>query len=68
MQQFLNKKCKITINLAGKLLYFTALNVTSINDTHICFIDKFDTQRSFRIVDIVEIEEINEANGNGSRR
>ena len=58
MKEFLNKSCKLTINISGKLLFFTAQKVVDVSNTHITFIDKFDYQLSYRVEDIVEIQEL----------
>jgi len=58
MKEFVGRKCKIHVLLNGKDLFYTVKNVTSVNDTHICFIDRYGEAYSFRNVDVVEISDI----------
>ena len=55
MKEFIGKKCKITFLVGGKTLHYTAKTVTSVSDSHISFIDKFEESHCFRIQDIIEI-------------
>jgi len=54
MKQYMNKKCKMHILRGGRDLYYEA-TVTTVSDTHISFIDKFDIPYTFRIDDVIEI-------------
>ena len=57
MKEFLGKSVFINANIEGRNLFYTAKEVTSVSDTHITFIDKFNNVVSLRISDIVEIKE-----------
>lgn len=54
MKHLKGKSCKLTIEVNGRVLFYTAKQVTDVTDTHITFIDKFNEVLSFRLKDIVE--------------
>lgn len=58
MKEYIGLPCKIKININGKSLYFKVLKVTSVTDSHITFIDKFNNYYSFKTenVDIINTE------------
>lgn len=41
-------------------LYFRASKVLEVSATHLTFLDKFGKQYSFRLVDVIEINEVGE--------
>ena len=47
----------IRVNLDKKFFYYTIKEVKLLNDTHLCFVDKFDIEKGVRLIDIVEILE-----------
>lgn len=55
MRQFLNRRVKLTININGRKLYYTAL-VTAVTDEHITFIDKYGAEFCFMIKLIEEAQ------------
>lgn len=57
MKDFLGKSAYIVVIRNDKELNFTAKEVTSVSDTHITFLDKFNEVHTFRITDIIEITE-----------
>lgn len=58
MKQLIGRSCKITINVDGRSLFYTAKEVLDISSTHILFKDKFDKQYSFRLQDVLEIQDV----------
>lgn len=56
MKQIIGKSCKITISCKGKDLFYTVKEVIEVTPTHITFIDKFNQQYSYRLLDVVEIQ------------
>lgn len=60
MKHLLNKSCKLTIkdHVKNKVLFYTAREVTSITETHIFFIDKFNNKLGFRLLDIIQVETV----------
>lgn len=56
MEQYINKKCKVLVNINGKLLNYKAI-ITSVSSTHIDFTDKFNKAYSFNRNNIIEISE-----------
>ena len=63
MKDFLDKLVWIKIKADNGFLYFTA-TVTSVTDTHITFIDKFNEKQMFLILDVVQIKELKEGDDN----
>lgn len=58
----------LEIQYHGQRLYYKAIRVLDVSDTHITFLDKFNKQYSFRLVDVIEINEVGEpesSTGNG---
>lgn len=58
MKDLINKSAKLTIKdqVKNKILYYTAKEITSISDSHIFFIDKFNNTLGFRINDVIQVE------------
>jgi len=61
MKQLEGKSCLLEIQYHGQKLYYKATRVLDVSPTHITFLDKFGKQYSFRLIDIVEINEVGEA-------
>jgi len=47
----------IRVLLDKKSFYYTIKKVKLLNDTHLCFVDKFDIEKGVRLIDITEILE-----------
>ena len=58
MKQYLGKDCKLTLEVNGKLLFYTAKEVLDVSGTHITFIDKNNEKLSYRLIDLVEVHEL----------
>ncbi len=58
MKEYEGKKVKLTVEREGKELFYCA-NVLKVTDTHISFLDKFGIRYTFRISDVVQINEVN---------
>jgi hypothetical protein len=58
MRHLIGKKCKLTIKdqVNNKILFYTAKEILEITDTHIFFIDKFDQEVGFRLIDIIQTQ------------
>lgn len=56
MREWLNKKVRLSVEIDGRTLYYTA-TIIDVSDTHITFIDKFDKTITKRISDVIEVEE-----------
>ena len=56
MKEFKGKSCKIQIEQNGRRLFYNAKLVTSISDSHITFIDRYNDAFCYRVKDVVEIE------------
>lgn len=54
MKKYLGNICKIHINRNEQDLFYTA-KVIDINDTHITFIDRYNSVFSYRFDDVIEI-------------
>jgi hypothetical protein len=58
MKHLVGKSCLLEIDHHGSILYFKAVLVKSVTTTHISFIDKFNKEYSFRLKDIVEVNQV----------
>jgi hypothetical protein len=58
MKHLVGKSCVLEIDYHDKSLFFKAICVKSVTKTHISFIDKFGKEYSFRLVDIVEVNQV----------
>lgn len=58
MRQFLNKRVKLSLNVNGAKLYYTAL-IIDATDTHFTFIDKYNNKYCFAIALVEEAQLIN---------
>ena len=58
MKHLIGKSCKLTLDINSKQLFYTAKKVISISDTHISFIDKYNEMISFRMKDVVEVNNV----------
>jgi len=56
MNSFKNRICKIHIMIKKQNLFYTA-TIIDITNTHITFIDKFNTKYSYNMNNIIEIKE-----------
>ena len=59
----IGKQCSIHVRdpLHGKILYYTVKEVIDVTDTHMTFIDKFGKEFSYKMDDILQIQDIMEA-------
>lgn len=55
MNNLLGKRCKLTIEIDGKKLYYTVSEVLDITKTHISFRDKFDKEYTYSLEYLKEI-------------
>ena len=58
MKQLINRSCRLTISLNSNILHYTVKDVLEVTDTHITFIDKFDEKYSYRLQDVIQIQDI----------
>ena len=58
VKQLKGKSCLLEIEYHGSRLYFKATQVLEVTETHITFLDKFGQQYSFRLKDIVEVNDV----------
>lgn len=58
MKQLIGRSCRLTVFLNGKSLFYTAKTVLEVSDTHITFIDKFNERYSYRLQDVIQIQDI----------
>lgn len=58
MQELVGHSAKLEFNRDGKRLFFSAKTISSITDTHITFVDKYDDVYTFRLVDLVEVNDV----------
>lgn len=69
MKQLIGKSCLLEIQYHDQRLYYRAIRILDVSDTHITFLDKFGKQYSFRLIDVVEINDVGEgqeiSTGNG---
>jgi len=62
MDLVVGKKYKISLSIGGKILTYSC-KIESIDDTFICFTDKFNQKFNYNknlIISFVEIEEVGE--------
>jgi hypothetical protein len=60
MKHLVGKSCLLEVDYKGRILYFHASRVISVTTTHISFLDKFNKEYSFRLKDIVEVDQVGE--------
>lgn len=58
MQELVGHSAKLEFNRDGKRLFFSAKTISSITDTHITFVDKFNDVYTFRLIDLVEANDV----------
>ena len=58
MQELKGKSAKLEFLRDDKRLFFYAKTISSITDTHITFVDRYDDVYSFRIIDLVEANDV----------
>ena len=57
-KSLIGKSCKLFVDINTHSLFFQVREITSITDTHISFLDKYNNYYCFRKQDVVEINEI----------
>jgi hypothetical protein len=60
MKEMVGKSCLIEINRDGRALFYKAREILDITDTHITFLDKYNNQYTYRLIDVVEISRVKE--------
>ena len=60
MKEMVGKSCLIEISRAEKTLFYKVREVLEVSDTHITFLDKYNNQYTYRLVDVVEISRVGE--------
>lgn len=73
MKQLIGKSCRLSIRqpVTGKILFYTVKKVLNVTDTHILFIDKYDSEYSYRLQDLLQVQDISDTfrgGDNGKRR
>lgn len=64
MKEWINGTCKISVKGDdGKMLYFLAKQVTSVTDSHITFLDKYNDTYTFNVSRVEEIQQYKQKNG-----
>jgi hypothetical protein len=58
MKEMVGKSCLIEISRNGKSLYYRAKEVVDVTDTHITFLDKYNNQYTYRLMDVLEISHV----------
>lgn len=62
MIQYKDRDVFLIVQLGEQLLHFTA-HVLDVSETHIRFEDKFGVVNSFRLIDVIQIKEIQRNGG-----
>jgi len=67
MEEFLDKKCYLSIEIDGRNFYYLCALITSISETHISFNDltNNNSPHTYRKSDVVEIK-LSNKNSNGN--
>jgi hypothetical protein len=57
MSEMIGRSAKIMIKdpVKGEILYYTAKIITKMTNTHLFFIDKFDNELGFRLLDVLQL-------------
>ena len=58
MKRLIGRSCRVTINVKGKDLYYTITEILGVSDTHLTFEDKFNKIYSYRLQDVIEIQDV----------
>jgi len=58
VQELVGRSGKLEFDRDGKRLFFFAKSISSITITHITFVDKFDDVYTFRVEDLVEVNDV----------
>lgn len=58
MKELIGKSGKLEFLRDGKRLFFYAKIISSITDTHITFVDRYDEVYSFKIEDLEEVNDV----------
>ena len=58
MEELIGKSGKLEFIRNDKRLFFFAKTISSITKTHITFIDRYDDVYTFRIIDLVEVNDV----------
>ena len=58
MKHLLGKSAVLEFDYHGKVLYFKAICIKSITASHISFTDKFGKDYSFRLADLIEVNQV----------
>jgi hypothetical protein len=60
MKEMIGKSCLIEISRNGKALFYKAKEVLDVTDTHITFLDKYNNQYTYRLMDVAEISHVSD--------
>jgi len=56
MKEWIGKPCRLCVNRNGVDLFYTVNQVLSVTDTHITFLDRFNSPYSLLVCEVSEIK------------